>query len=122
MSKAKGQKRAGGGEVFRNGTKPAGDSIKIKCIYPPCSQPVIVSSPPTGVEAGSQQHLQKLGGVPMCPKHAGWLTFYMWCLVNVRMEAQRTASGLVLPGNEKFQATIKQQGSGVRDAGQEGTP
>jgi len=83
-------------------------NVKIKCMYPPCAMQVAVAAPPEGVAAGSIGHVQKLGGMPMCSKHGEWLQFYVWCQMSIKLEAQRTASGLVLPGNPNYQTTIKQ--------------
>jgi len=50
--------------------------------------------------------MKSLGGLPMCQKHAEMLGFYVWCQTNLKFEAQKTPSGLVLPGHETFKPPI----------------
>lgn len=83
--------------------------VQIKCVFPPCTTPVMVKAPPQGVTVGSPQHMSSLGGIPMCTKHGEWLGFYIWAQINIKLEAQKTASGLVLPGNPVYNAAVKGQ-------------
>lgn len=118
MSKESDQGKAERLGPFRNGKRSkiiaVGNDkqsmVRLKCVYPPCTVPVLVKPPPPGVKEGSPQHMATLGGIPMCTKHAEMLGFHIWCITNIKFEAQRTAGGLVLPGNEKFNATVKQEG------------
>ena len=82
-------------------------TTQIKCLFPPCTTKVQVPGPPEGVTPGSPQHMKSLGGIPMCAKHAEMLNFYVWCQQAIKLEAQRTPSGLVLPGNKQFEAVAK---------------
>lgn len=81
-------------------------TVTIKCVYPACTTHVQVPSPPEGVAIGSTQHMMRLGGIPLCAKHAEMLGFYIWCQTNLKFEAQKTPSGLVLPGHETFKPTL----------------
>jgi len=92
--------------------------VAIKCVFPPCTAQVMVKAPPEGVAVGTPQHMMKLGGIPMCPKHGEWLAFYIWASTSIKLQPQQTASGLVLPGNPNYNATVK-QGPGAQDAAQE---
>ena len=92
--------------------------VQIKCVFPPCTTPVMVKAPPPGVAVGTPQHMATLGGIPMCAKHGDMLNFHVWATLNIKMEPQRTAGGLVLPGNPNYNATIK-QGPAAQDAAQE---
>ena len=83
--------------------------VPIKCVFPPCPSQVLVKAPPDGVTVGSPQHMTKLGGIPMCPKHGEYLAFYVWAATSIKLQAQQTASGLVLPGNPNYNATVKEQ-------------
>jgi len=90
------------------GPKPEDDMVRFKCVFPPCTNMIMVKAPAPGVTSGSPQHLSTLGGIPMCLKHAGMLEFHIWATTSIKFEPQRTASGLVLPGNEKYATTLKQ--------------
>ncbi len=88
--------------------KDAPKPATVKCMFPPCTAKVTVAAPPEGVEVGTPQHMSTLGGIPMCPKHADWLNFYVWAATSIKLQAQQTKGGLVLPGNEKFNPTLGQ--------------
>ena len=81
-------------------------TVNIKCVYPPCTEKLRVKAPPPGVEPGSPAHLKALGSIPMCNMHGSLLKFYIWLQTNVKVEQQRTGSGLILPGHQKFDAKL----------------
>ena len=89
--------------------KATAGMVPIKCVFPPCTAQVLVKAPPDGVAVGSPQHMTKLGGIPMCPKHGEYLAFYIWAATSIKLQPQQTASGLVLPGNPNYNATVKEQ-------------
>ncbi|MCK5016441.1 MAG: hypothetical protein KAS32_05140 [Candidatus Peribacteraceae bacterium] len=82
--------------------------VKIKCVFSPCTNPVLVKAPPEGVTIGSPQHMASLGGIPMCPQHGEWLAFYIWCQMNIKLETQKTPGGLITPGHQQFKPTMEQ--------------
>ena len=108
MSKKKDIERAKTEGPFRDGERGAPALVKLKCIFPPCPAVVLVAPPLEGVAVGSPQHMSTLGGIPMCDKHGDMLNFHVWAITSIKMEAQRTPGGLVLPGHEKFKAAVKQ--------------
>ncbi len=89
--------------------KAAGAMVQIDCVYPPCKTSVFVKAPPPGVAVGTPQHMTTLGGIPMCPKHGDWLNFYVWASINIKLQAQQTKGGIIVPGHEKFNPTLNQQ-------------
>uniref|UniRef100_A0A6H1ZUR3 Uncharacterized protein n=1 Tax=viral metagenome TaxID=1070528 RepID=A0A6H1ZUR3_9ZZZZ len=93
------------GKAIREAERNKGQ-VRLKCVYPPCSNQVVVPAPPEGIVVGSVGHIQKLGKIPLCPMHMELLQFYMWCQISVKVEAQRTPGGLVLPGHEKYTAPM----------------
>tara|TARA_Y100000310_G_scaffold298928_2_gene333335 strand:- start:419 stop:766 length:348 start_codon:yes stop_codon:yes gene_type:complete len=82
--------------------------VELKCVFPPCNTPVMVKAPPEGITVGTPQHMATLGGIPMCAKHIDMLNFHVWATLNTKMEKQRTPGGLVLPGHEKYYATVNE--------------
>lgn len=109
---------AQGADKTKLAEKDSTGMVAIKCVFPPCTAQVMVKAPPEGVAVGTPQHMMKLGGIPMCPKHGEYLAFYIWAAINIKLQPQQTASGLVLPGNPNYNATVK-QGPGAQDAAQE---
>lgn len=83
--------------------------VQIKCVFPPCPNPVMVKAPPPGVAVGTPQHMTSLGGIPMCKKHGDWLQFYVWASINIKMQPQQTKGGLIVPGHEQFNPTLNKQ-------------
>lgn len=81
--------------------------VQIKCVYPLCQERVMVKAPPPGVAVGTPQHMTTLGGIPMCTRHGEWLAFYIWAQINIKLQVQQTASGLIMPGHPAYDATMK---------------
>ena len=98
MSKAKDKARAEAGQQHRNIPE---DKQLIKCIYPPCNSQILIDKIVPG--------MPYKGPPPLCPLHLEMLNFYMWCVTAIKVEPQRTPGGVILPGHEKFQATLKEQ-------------
>lgn len=88
--------------------RAAAAMVQIKCVFPPCTTPVMVKAPPPGVAVGTPAHMTTLGGIPMCAKHGDLVAFMVWFSINVKLQPQRTVSGLELPGSKNFQATMKE--------------
>ncbi len=86
--------------------------VQIKCVFPPCTTPVMVKAPPPGVAVGTPQHMTTLGGIPMCPRHALWLQFHVWATINVKLQPQQTKGGLITPGHQAFQPTLNKPSGG----------
>ncbi len=95
-------------KLLANAQPQGSDMVSIKCMFPPCTTPVMVKAPPPGVTKGTPQHMLTLGGIPMCTKHGEWLNFYVWAQINIKLQAQQTKGGLILPGNKAFQAAMKE--------------
>ena len=93
-------------EAEKEKVKLATGIVQIKCVYPPCREMVTVKAPPPGVTVGTPQHMTTLGGIPMCTKHGDWLAFYIWAQINLKLQPQRTASGILLPGDPQYNATM----------------
>jgi len=102
MSKAKDRSRAKAGQphISGNGDKPE-DKLLVKCQYPPCDKQLLIEKPVPG--------MPYTGKPPFCEKHLEWLEFHMWCSTVIRIEKQQTPSGIVLPGNEKYEAKLREQ-------------
>lgn len=93
MSKA--EDRAEAGQSHPN--IPEGKQY-LKCQYPPCKTQILVDKMTPGIPYK--------GSPPFCPLHLEMLNFYMWCVTMVKVERQQTPGGLILPGHEKFQASL----------------
>ncbi len=98
MSTAKDKARAEAGQSHRN--IPEGKQA-IKCIYQPCKIHILIDKILPG--------MPYKGSPPLCPLHSEMLNFYMWCATVVKVEKQQTPHGIILPGNEKYQAVIRKQ-------------
>lgn len=83
-----------------NGHIPEGKQL-IKCQYPPCMTNIVVDKMTPG--------MPYKGKPPFCQLHLEMLNFYMWCTTAVKVEKQQTPGGLIMPGNDKFQAILKEQ-------------
>ena len=97
-------------EERKNGTEPKSitpDMVAIKCVFPPCKERVIVKAPPEGVTVGTPAHMQTLGGIPMCATHGDMLGFMIWFQTNIKMQPQQTPRGLIVPGHQQFNPTLK---------------
>jgi len=81
--------------------------VKMKCLFPPCEANLIVKAPPDGVAVESPQHMSSLGGIPMCPRHAEWLNFYVWAQLNIHLQPQQTKGGIIVPGHQEFKPTLE---------------
>ena len=81
--------------------------VKIKCMFQPCTIPVMVKAPPEGVEVGTPQHMTTMGGIPMCPRHADMLNFYVWATTSIKLQPQQTKGGIIVPGHQQFDPTLK---------------
>lgn len=98
MGKAKDRARAEAGQPFRNIPE---SKQAIKCQYPPCKTQILIDKMVPG--------MPYKGPPPFCPLHLEMLNFYMWCMTAIKVEPQRTPGGVILPGHDKFQATLKEQ-------------
>lgn len=47
-----------------------------------------------------------LGGIPMCTNHADMLNFHVWASMNIKLQKQETAGGIIVPGHEQFSPTL----------------
>ncbi|MAH47702.1 hypothetical protein CMI37_17915 [Candidatus Pacearchaeota archaeon] len=118
MSKAKNRERAEKEGPSRDGKRSkiavvgpekAANMVPIKCVYPPCTTSILVPPPAVGVTVGTPQHVANLGGIPLCPQHGEWLAFYVWAQINIKLQAQQTAGGLITPGHNQFKPTLDKQ-------------
>ena len=98
MSNRKDKERAEAGQPHR--VLPE-DKQLIKCQYPPCSNQILIDKVTPGIPYK--------GSPPFCRIHLEMLNFYMWCMTAVRIERQQTPSGVILPGNDKFEAVLREQ-------------
>ena len=112
MSKAKDRERAEKEGSFRDGKRhpegyvPEGKQL-IKCQYPPCKTNILIDKTMPGIPYK--------GSPPFCQLHLEMLNFYMWCMTAVRVEKQQTPSGIIIPGHEKFQATLMKQEVAIKN-------
>ena len=103
MSKAKDKARAEKDGRFVDGQRglpPAPKGKKwIKCLYPPCTDHVLVEeeivSPLVGIKP-------KQVTLPFCQAHGEMCMFMLWLLPQVRVQPGMTPGGIVTPGNPAF--------------------
>lgn len=100
MSKAKDRARAEKEGPWVTNHPPEGKQA-IKCQYPPCKTHILIDKIVPG--------MPYKGPPPFCLVHLEMLNFYMWCVTMVKVEKQQTPHGIIIPGHEKFQATLKEQ-------------
>ena len=88
-----------------SGQRPAPLGKKwVKCVYPPCKQQVLVEDKAGPIVIGSESKETP----PFCPYHFELIGFVLWLLPQVRMEKQRTPSGVILPGLKAFQMNTQE--------------